>query len=66
MKAKESDVLDTYIIDRIRRERRREQDTGQQPLRIERRPPPAPRPPPRDERRDDRPDRGSTIIDYSV
>ena len=57
-------MLDSFIIDRIRREREREREIGQIPLRIER---PPSRPPP-----DERPEpevelpRGSVVIDFQL
>jgi hypothetical protein len=56
-------MLDAYIIERIRRERERAQQDGAfVPLHIERHPPTDPRRP--DEKQE--PERGSTVIDFSV
>jgi len=60
-------MLDSFIIERIRRERERAQQSDYQPLRIERRPPPPPRA--RQEEREDHrdaPERGSTVIDFRL
>ena len=57
-------MLDTFIIDRIRREQERERDAGYRPLRIER---PAPRDdktPERVEKSDEK--RGSVVIDFQL
>ncbi len=62
--SEERDMLDAYIIDRIRREQERQiRDGAQIPLHIEPPPPPAPQ----DQRKDqpeDGPERGTTIIDF--
>ncbi|MCK6526219.1 MAG: hypothetical protein HUU38_13430 [Anaerolineales bacterium] len=61
-------MLDAYIIEKIKRERREKSDGARVPLHIEiPRPeparPPADSPVPRDE---DRPDRGIVIIDFGL
>ena len=56
-------MLDAYIVDRIRREKEREQKSSYVPLHIEKQPPSPPR-----ERREEREesDRGSVIIDFHM
>ncbi len=57
-------MLDTFIIDRIRRERERERQSGRVPLRIERSPPLPP-----EEPREEAPageSRGSVVIDFRL
>jgi hypothetical protein len=65
---KERDVLDSFIIDRIRRERERARESAYVPLRIE--PPPPPSRLPDDERdrseRESPAERGSVVIDFQL
>lgn len=57
-------MLDSFIIERIRREREQARERAYQPLRIERRPPPPPDRGPEVTKDDD--ERGSVIIDFRV
>lgn len=57
-------MLDTFIIDRIRRERERERGSRQVPLRIETPRPPPPRPTADDSVTKEK--RGSVEIDFTI
>jgi hypothetical protein len=57
-------MLDSFIIERIRRERERERESGYQPLRIERPPPPPPQATP--EVPKEKEERGSVVIDFRL
>lgn len=59
-------MLDSYIIDRIRREREQQERAHQIPLRIERQPPPYRPPPESVEPARDAPKRGSIVIDFRL
>ncbi|MCB9662514.1 MAG: hypothetical protein H6732_00215 [Alphaproteobacteria bacterium] len=58
-------MLDSFIIERIRREKERERDAGYRPLRIERVPPQVPPERPRPTVDED-PPRGSVEIDFRL
>lgn len=57
-------MLDTFIIERIRREREN-RESGRIPLRIEDTIPLHP-PQPRQQKKDDAPERGVAIIDFTI
>lgn len=57
-------MLDTFIIERIRREREH-RESGRIPLRIEDTFP-LHQPQPRQQKKDDRPERGVAIVDFTI
>jgi hypothetical protein len=57
-------MLDSFIIERIRREREREREGARVPLRIEPPPPPVRRPPEEEPEREQ--ERGSVVIDFQL
>ncbi len=59
-------MLDTFIIDRIRRDQERQRRDSRIPLHIEDRHPGSDSEPSRDRREPRRDERGSTIIDFKL